>query len=329
MTLSLEIPSTYITSEEPQDSTVITASSGAKYFSGSADTEMNLTDTSINIENENWDKPEMNEIIIDGVDDFVIDGLTDLKLDCIFNAIHGTPGEDGKMQKYFEDKNIPITGCNSYQSKLTFDKIACLNFVSSKGIKVASSISLSNSEKIDIDEIENKIGFPCFVKASNSGSSFGVFKVYDKEEIVNCINSAFEVDNKVLIESFIDGREFSIGVISLNGGIKVLPITEIITSNDFFDYEAKYEGKAKEITPANISEKLESELKFLSEKVYNLLDLKGLSRSEFIVNDKGIFYLETNTVPGLTTESILPQQARCAGISLKELFVNAINEAII
>ena len=279
-------------------------------------------------ENEWIIKKDNDSFNID-VDDFVIDGLTDLKLDCIFNAIHGTPGEDGKMQKYFEDKNIPITGCNSYQSKLTFDKIACLNFVSSKGIKVASSISLSNSEKIDVDEIENKIGFPCFVKASNSGSSFGVFKVYDKEEIVNCINSAFEVDNKVLIESFIDGREFSIGVISLNGGAKVLPITEIITSNDFFDYEAKYEGKAKEITPANISEELESELKLLSEKVYNLLDLKGLSRSEFIVNNEGIYYLETNTVPGLTSESILPQQARCAGISLKELFVNAINEAII
>ena len=283
----------------------------------------------IYIRKNEWIIKKDNDSFNIDIDDFTIDGLTGLKLDCIFNAIHGTPGEDGKMQKYFEDKNIPITGCNSYQSKLTFDKIACLNFVSSKGIKVASSISLSNSEKIDIDEIENKIGFPCFVKASNSGSSFGVFKVYDKEEIVNCINSAFEVDNKVLIESFIDGREFSIGVISLNGGIKVLPITEIITSNDFFDYEAKYEGKAKEITPANISDELESELKLISEKVYNLLELKGLSRSEFIVNDKGIFYLETNTVPGLTTESILPQQAHCAGISLKELFVNAINEAII
>ena len=283
----------------------------------------------IYIRKNEWIIKKDNDSFNIDVDDFVIDGLTDLKLDCIFNAIHGTPGEDGKMQKYFEDKNIPITGCNSYQSKLTFDKIACLNFVSSKGIKVASSISLSNSEKIDVDEIENKIGFPCFVKASNSGSSFGVFKVYDKEEIVNCINSAFEVDNKVLIESFIDGREFSIGVISLDGATKVLPITEIITSNDFFDYEAKYEGKAKEITPANISEELESELKLLSEKVYNLLDLKGLSRSEFIVNNEGIYYLETNTVPGLTSESILPQQARCAGVSLKELFVNAIDEAII
>ena len=283
----------------------------------------------IYIKENKWVLKKNNNSYSIDIDNFKIEGFTNLKLDCIFNAIHGTPGEDGKIQKYFKDKNIPITGCNSYQSELTFDKIACLNFLSSKGIKVASSISLLKSEKIDVNEIENKIGFPCFIKASNSGSSFGVFKVYDKKEMVHCINSALEVDNKVLIESFIDGREFSIGVISLKGVSKVLPITEIITSNDFFDYEAKYEGKAEEITPANITDELESELRLLSEKIYNLLKLKGFSRSEFIVNDNGIYYLETNTVPGLTSESILPQQARCADISLKELFVNAINEAII
>ena len=283
----------------------------------------------IYIKENEWILEKNNNSYSIDIDNFKIEGFTNLKLDCIFNAIHGTPGEDGKIQKYFKDKNIPITGCNSYQSELTFDKIACLNFLSSKGIKVASSISLLKSEKIDVNEIENKIGFPCFIKASNSGSSFGVFKVYDKKEMAQSINSALEVDNKVLIESFIDGREFSIGVISLKGITKVLPITEIITSNDFFDYEAKYEGKAEEITPANINDKLESELRTLSEKIYNLLKLKGFSRSEFIVNDNGTYYLETNTVPGLTSESILPQQARCADISLKELFVNAINEAII
>ena len=283
----------------------------------------------IYIKENEWILEKNNNSYSIDIDNFKIEGFTNLKLDCIFNAIHGTPGEDGKIQKYFKDKNIPITGCNSYQSELTFDKIACLNFLSSKGIKVASSISLSKSEKIDVNEIENKIGFPCFIKASNSGSSFGVFKVYDKKEMVHCINSALEVDNKVLIESFINGREFSIGVISFKGSTKVLPITEIITSNDFFDYEAKYEGKAEEITPANITYELKYELNLLSKKIYNLLGLKGFSRSEFIVNDNGIYYLETNTVPGLTSESILPQQAQCADISLKELFINAINEAII
>ena len=148
---------------------------------------------------------------------FKIDGIKNLKIDCIFNAIHGTPGEDGKMQKYFSDKKIPITGSNAYQSELTFDKVKCLNFLSSKGIKVAPSISISKNDKINLTEIEAKVGFPCFVKASNSGSSFGVYKVYNKDEMVNCLDSAFEVDNKVLVESHINGREFSIGVISFNG----------------------------------------------------------------------------------------------------------------
>ena len=261
-------------------------------------------------------------------DSFLVTDHPNLIFDCIFNAIHGTPGEDGKMQNYFSHKNIPITGSNSYQSALTFDKIKCLNFLSSKGIKVAPSISISKINQVKLKQIEVIVGFPCFIKASNSGSSFGVFKVYNEQEMKNCLDSAFEVDDKVLIESYIDGREFSIGVISYNGENKVLPITEIITSNDFFDYEAKYEGKAEEITPANISTELESKLNLLSKDIYELLELKGFSRSEFIVNSDGIYYLETNTVPGLTSESILPKQAKCANIDLKDLFINAIEEVI-
>ena len=260
---------------------------------------------------------------------FQINGYPNLIFDCIFNAIHGTPGEDGKMQKYFDEKNIPITGCDSFQSELTFDKIKCLNFLSSKGVRVAPSVNLLNSNEYDIDEIEQRVGFPSFIKASNSGSSFGVYKVYNKTEMKKCLEAAFKIDNKVLIEAFIEGREFSVGVISYEGSQLVLPITEIITSNDFFDYEAKYEGKAQEITPAIIPNELETELKLISKNIYNLLELKGLSRSEFIINENGIYFLETNTVPGLTSESILPQQAKCANIDLKDLFINAINEAII
>ena len=282
------------------------------------------------IKENNWSLIDENENInkID-IESFRVFDHPNLNFDCIFNAIHGTPGEDGKMQKYFSDKKIPMTGCNSFQSELTFDKIRCLNFLSSKGIKVAPSITIHKTKKADLKEIVTKVGFPCFVKASNSGSSFGVYKVYNREEMVNCLDSAFEVDEKILVESCIDGREFSIGVISFNGKNKVLPITEIITSNDFFDYEAKYEGKAKEITPANISTELESKLNLLSKNIYELLDLKGFSRSEFIVNSEGIiYYLETNTVPGLTSESILPQQAKCANIDLKDLFINCIEEVI-
>ena len=197
-----------------------------------------------------------------------------------------------------------------------------------KRIKVAPSITISKTNNPKLKEIEAKVGFPCFIKASKSGSSFGVYKVYNRDEMENCLDSAFEVDNKVLVESYIDGREFSVGVISFNGKNKVLPITEIIASNDFFDYEAKYEGKAQEITPAKISTKLETKLNLLSKDIYKLLELRGFSRSEFIVNSSGIYYLETNTVPGLTSESILPQQAKCANIDLKDLFINAIEEVI-
>ena len=281
------------------------------------------------IKENSWTLIDQNDNLKEiNKESFQVTDHPNLIFDCIFNAIHGTPGEDGKMQKYFSDKKIPITGCNSYQSELTFDKVKCLNFLSSKGIKVAPSIAISKTNKPDLKEIETKVGFPCFIKASNSGSSFGVYKVYNIDEMVNCLDSAFEVDNKVLVESFIDGREFSIGVISYNGENKVLPITEIITSNDFFDYEAKYEGKAKEITPAKISSELESKLNLLSKDIYELLELRGFSRSDFIVNSSGIHYLETNTVPGLTSESILPQQAKCANIDLKDLFINAIEEVI-
>ena len=195
------------------------------------------------------------------------------------------------MQKYFDEKNIPITGCDSFQSELTFDKIKCLNFLSSKGVRVAPSVNLLTSNEYDLEDIEQTVGFPCFIKASNSGSSFGVYKVYNKTEMKKCLEAAFKIDNKVLIEAFIEGREFSVGVISYEGSQVVLPITEIITSNDFFDYEAKYEGKAQEITPAIIPNKLETELKLISKNIYNLLGLKGLSRSEFIINENGIYYL--------------------------------------
>lgn len=282
------------------------------------------------IKENNWNLiDENNNLKPIDIASFRVNGYPDLVFDCIFNVIHGTPGEDGKIQKYFKEKKIPITGSDSFQSELTFDKVKCLGFLSSKEIKVAPSLFLLKSNKVKIKEIEDKVGFPCFIKASNSGSSFGVYKVYDKDQMTDCLDSAFKLDDKVLIESFIDGREFSIGVITFKGNIEVLPITEIITSNDFFDFEAKYEGKAQEITPAKISIELESKLKLVSKEIYKLLQLKGFSRSEFIVNKDGIYYLETNTVPGLTPESILPQQAKSANIDLKDLFINAINEVII
>ena len=251
-----------------------------------------------------------------------------IEFDCIFNAIHGPPGENGIMNKYFTKLGIPITGCSSKQSKLTFDKIKCLEFLKNRGIKTADSIVIKKNTKFVMSKVEETIGFPCFVKASKSGSSFGVYKVYNEKEFVDCLNSAFKIDDEVLVESYIEGREFSVGVITFKNKVEVLPITEIIASNDFFDYEAKYEGKSDEITPAKISDELMNKLSQISKNVYNQIGLKGFSRSEFIVNDYGIYYLETNTVPGLTSESILPQQAKCAGITLEDLFSNAIKEVV-
>ena len=251
-----------------------------------------------------------------------------IEFDCIFNAIHGPPGENGIMNKYFTKLGIPITGCSSKQSKLTFDKIKCLEFLKNRGIKTADSIVLKKNTKFVMSKVEETIGFPCFVKASKSGSSFGVYKVYNEKEFVDCLNSAFKIDDEVLVESYIEGREFSVGVITFKNKVEVLPITEIIASNDFFDYEAKYEGKSDEITPAKISDELMNKLSQISKNVYNQIGLKGFSRSEFIVNDYGVYYLETNTVPGLTSESILPQQAKCAGITLEDLFSNAIKEVV-
>ena len=259
---------------------------------------------------------------------FEIDQRTEIKFDCIFNAIHGSPGENGIMQNYFSKHGIPITGCGSKESELTFDKIKCLKFLRNKGVKTAKSISVKKNIEIKSKKIQEEIGFPCFIKASKSGSSFGVYKVYNQEEFIDCLNSAFQIDDEILVETFIEGREFSIGVLTYENKVTVLPITEIIASNDFFDYEAKYEGKSQEITPAKIDDKLKDKLNKISKDIYNMIGLKGFSRSEFIVNKDGIYFLETNTVPGLTSESILPQQAQYAGISLEDLFVNSIYEVI-
>ena len=260
--------------------------------------------------------------------DFTIVNHPKIKFDCIFNAIHGDPGENGKIQSYFENLNIPVTGSNSSQSEITFDKIKCIDFLKNKGIKVAKSFTLNINDSFDVNDIINHVGLPCFVKASNSGSSFGVYKAYKKSELADSIKKAKKYDDNILIETFIKGREFSVGVVKYNNQIVVLPITEIITSNDFFDYQAKYKGKSEEITPAKLENNLKIKLEEIAKKIYITLNIKGLSRSEFILNDNEFYFLEINTVPGLSKESILPQQSIQAGIPIDKLFASTIYEAI-
>ena len=251
-----------------------------------------------------------------------------ITFDCIFNAIHGSPGEDGKLITYFELLNIPHTSAPSYQMALTFNKRDCLSVLKPYGIKMATSYYLNLGDSINEQEIIDTVGLPCFVKANKAGSSFGISKVNKKEDLKQAIGTSFKEDDEIIIESFLDGTEVSVGVITYKSVVKVLPITEIVSENDFFDYEAKYLGKSKEITPARISEKEAKRVNEVAEKVYRILKMNGFSRSEYILIDGEPHMIEINTVPGLTTESILPQQANKAGIPLEDLFGNAIEEAL-
>ncbi|WP_299164706.1 D-alanine--D-alanine ligase [uncultured Eudoraea sp.] len=248
--------------------------------------------------------------------------------DCVFNAIHGTPGEDGLMQAYFALLGIPQTSCSHYQAALTFNKRDLLSTLKPYGIKAATSYYLNLGDAIDHFAIVEKVGLPCFVKANKAGSSFGISKVYKKEDLPAAIDKAFLEDDEIIIESFLNGTEVSVGVLTFKGKTMVLPLTEIITDNDFFDYEAKYEGKSEEITPARLTKTQEENIRNQAKKAYEVLKIKGFSRSEFIFIGNEPYMLEMNTTPGLTEESILPQQAQIAGISLPELFENAINEAL-
>ncbi len=251
-----------------------------------------------------------------------------ITFDCVFNAIHGSPGEDGHMQAYFSLLGIPISGCNFYQSALTFNKRDLLSVLKPYGIKTAKSYYLNKSDAVNEDEIIKTVGLPCFVKANKAGSSFGISKVHTKDKLLPAIDIAYKEDNEIIIESFLDGTEVSVGVISYKGATKVLPITEIVSENDFFDYEAKYLGKSQEITPARISDELAQKVTITAKKVYETLKMVGFTRSEFIFVNNEPHLLEVNTTPGLTEASILPQQSQLAGISLRELFENAIEEVM-
>jgi D-alanine-D-alanine ligase len=280
----------------------------------------------IHIFKEKWvylDDVEV-EYPIDKNDFSVTVNGTKISFDCVFNAIHGTPGEDGLMQAYFELLAIPHTSCGYYQAALTFNKRDLLSVLKPYGIKTAISYYLNKGDLVNTAEIVAKIGLPCFVKPNKAGSSFGISKVKTEVELPTAIELAYREDDEIIIESFLDGTEVSVGVINYRDEIVVLPITEIVSENEFFDYEAKYQGKSQEITPARISDEMTKKVAAIAKRAYEVLKMKGFSRSEFIIVDGEPHMLELNTIPGLTTESLIPQQAAAAGISLEDLFTNAI-----
>jgi len=251
-----------------------------------------------------------------------------ITFDCVFNAIHGAPGENGLILAYFDLIGMQHTSAPFYQMALTFNKRDTLSVVKQYEIPAATSVYLNKGDAIDTQQIIDNVGLPCFIKPNNAGSSFGISKAHTEADIIPAIEKAFLEDHEILIESFLDGTEVSVGVLQYKGKTTVLPITEIVSENDFFDYEAKYKGKSQEITPARISKTEEKKVEEIAKKVYHILGMSGFSRSEFILVDGEPHFLEINTVPGLTEESILPQQASKAGISLSELFDNAIQMAI-
>ncbi|MCH4824121.1 D-alanine--D-alanine ligase [Gramella lutea] len=251
-----------------------------------------------------------------------------IKFDCVFNTIHGTPGENGLLQAYLELIGIPQTSCDYYQSALTFNKRDLISVLQPYGVKAATNYFLNKEDEIDTTEIVNKVGLPCFVKANRAGSSFGVTKVKTEDEIIDAVKTAFTEDNEAIIESFLDGTEVSVGVITYKGEVMALPVTEIIPDGEFFDYEAKYLGKSQEITPARISEEDTKTVQDIAIMIYKKLKMKGFTRSEFIFHDGEPHFIEMNTTPGISQASILPQQAEKAGISLKDLFGSAIEAAL-
>lgn len=254
---------------------------------------------------------------------FVYNG-NKISFDIVYNAIHGSPGEDGKMSAYLSMLSIPHNTCDHFESALAFNKRECISVVRQYGVIAAKSVFLTHGDIYNETDIITKIGLPCMVKPNRAGSSFGISKINNVADLGKGIKEAFSFDNQIMIEEFIEGTEVTVGIIPYKGELKILPITEIVSYGDFFDYKAKYEGNSEEITPARISDKDKIIVEKVALNVYKSLNIKGFSRAEYIIKNGVPYFIEINTIPGLTEASILPQQAKSAGISLSKLFDSSI-----
>jgi D-alanine-D-alanine ligase len=263
-------------------------------------------------------------------EDFSVnDNGEQITFDAVLLCIHGTPGEDGKLQGYFDMIGLPYTSCDAATSALTFNKRYTVAVAAFGGIHVAKSLHVFKHTPIAITTILQNLQLPVFVKPNNGGSSIGMSKVNKSEELQAALNKAFDEDNQILIEEFIKGREFTIGVFKTKGAIITLPITEVITKNDFFDFEAKYKGLSEEITPAILDEIVTNYIRVAAKKVYDVLNCRGIVRIDFIVNEANNqpYMLEVNTVPGQSEASIIPQQVKAMGWTLKDFYTAVIEEA--
>jgi D-alanine-D-alanine ligase len=256
-------------------------------------------------------------------------GKDKITFDAVFIGMHGTPGEDGKLQGYFDTLKIPYTSCDAGTSAITFNKRYTVAVASFSGINVAKSVLLIKDNFGSPEEVIQNLRFPVFVKPNNGGSSIGMSKVNKpSDELGAAIEKAFKEDNQVLIEEYIKGREFTIGVFKTKGNIIALPITEVISKKDFFDYEAKYEGASTEITPAEVDETIAEEVRNTAKKIYALFNCRGVVRIDFIYNAEAgkLYMLEINTIPGQSEASLVPQQVRAMGWSMKEFYTRLVEE---
>lgn len=255
-----------------------------------------------------------------------------IHFDAAFIAMHGTPGEDGKLQGYFDMLQIPYTSCDAAASAITFNKRYTVAVAKMGGIAVAESVHLFRDSSYAVADIQDRLRFPVFVKPNNGGSSIGMSKVDEPSQLQAAIDKAFKEDSQVLIEEMIQGREFTVGVYRAEGKITVLPLTEVRADADksFFDFEAKYEGKSKETTPAEVDESIANKIRDAARNIYNIFNCRGVVRIDFIFAEEAgrPYMLEINTIPGQSAASIVPQQVRAAGGNLKDFYTKLLEEAL-
>lgn len=279
----------------------------------------------VKIDKECWSAEYRNNAYpIDKNDfSFTADGRK-ITFDFAYITIHGTPGEDGTLQGYFDMLSIPYSNSGVLASALTFNKFICNHFLKSFGIKVAESILLKENSSFNPNEIVSRLGLPVFVKPNAGGSSFATTKVKETSQLEKAVSDAFCESSEVIIESFVSGTEVTCGCYKTRQGIQVLPLTEVVTHNEFFDYAAKYKGQVEEITPARISDEMTKKIGEETLLIYDLVGAKGIIRADYIISNQTPVLLEVNTTPGMTATSFIPQQVAAANLSLTDILSEII-----
>lgn len=308
---------------------IVSVKSGKNVFS-SVDTEK-FTPWLVHVKDNNWQVMNGDKVLaeIDKSDfSFEFEGEK-IRFDFAYITIHGTPGEDGILQGYFDLLRIPYSTSNVHTSSLTFNKWFCNNYLQNLGVKMARSVMLHQGETVNSSEITKQLGLPLFVKPNAGGSSFGITKVKSEDELLPALEKAWEESKDAVVEEFIDGTEFTCGLVQLKNETLIFPVTEVIPKNEFFDFEAKYTpGATDEITPARLPEELFKKCQQLSADIYKKCNCSGIARIDYILKEETFYFLEVNTIPGMTETSFIPQQINAMGLTLKQVISRIIDESL-